>query len=117
MTSGPIYGTVSEDITTQTVTPTNHQLKIHNNTCKKEVNRKCYTPVCVAGSRQDTSLITWVKSVCIRASLMIQLIFPAQMIHQCSSYIIEPSYSIYSFVLLACLSLSPEQTAGSQTNA
>lgn len=36
-----IYGTVSEDITTQTVTPTNHQLKIHNNTCKQEVLHTC----------------------------------------------------------------------------
>lgn len=71
MTSGPIYGTVSEDITTQTVTPTIINIKYTIITVKKEVNRKCYTPVCVTGSRQDTSHITWVKNVHIRDSLMI----------------------------------------------
>lgn len=100
-----IYGTVSEDITTQTVTPTNHQLKIHNNTCKQEVLHTCVWQA-VGRIRHHMG-----KTVCIRASLMVQLIFPAQMIHQCPSYIIEPSYSIYSFVLLACLSSSPEQAA------
>lgn len=46
MTSGPIYGTVSEDITTQTVTPTIINIKYTIITVKKQVNRKCYTPVC-----------------------------------------------------------------------